>query len=944
MGDSPQKSAVWIGVLRELHPVIVGDLGSTLEWWETVARPLITSTGHKRTVLEDAQHFTVECMLYEEDEEDEDHVRERSRMSKRLLSDLLHIYLARTRGMTDEDPFIAPENAQVAQQVENILIAFGKKQPKDLFHSLDDLVTVANTRLQALTLLSSFLKSQTPHLYLVLNTPLVEHLLKCLMNDTSTAVLSVALNSLIMLLPHIPGSLPPHLPRLFLIYSRLLCWEKFSPLSTESQRSLVTDDRVATGPDAEQQHEDVGGDVSWDKAMPKSGLIEASTPELMTFFTYLYGMYPLNFTSYIRKPRRYLKNVEFPDADDFDLDQTVIRSRTEQFRQVHLVHPNHYHLTIEEELIDPKWPRTDPADVVADCHGLCINGRTALSSLGPPPTGKLPEIPTLPPMASVGARSGGSSPVFSHASFKSGTSWRDNQSTARTTSESPVLGPQSPSDDDVIPDAARPQSKGSAVPTTPRSARRDTACAPPQTNLAFLQREITLLRNQLNFEQWHKAQYSQHIGQIMRKNVKDATAEAETLNLINVNRALKSQLDQVRTAREATIKDSSLRGKQANNLEANLNERISRMKKEQENWLADADELRRLRLETKQYRDLLVAAEARELSKTHQLEIIKRDLEQMRQLQSQLQDAQHRLGEYEYRDFEFERAKREAEILEHEKGTLQMRLQRHEQERERTKRAHLEKVAELEAQVEVAETSSRPALNATPPDVQAMIQNAIMDSQARLGQLKKAHSRLLERFTDLEMEYQCVRGQLEDLQHNGDKRRRNDSSANLQSFLDDNDSEPPNTADNMYDDGPGYEHGSLYTASTSDPTSRRYALPFQMRSGVIPSPPPSEAAVHSSAGLTFRPSAALSSAASQRPPNAASVLHRSQSAASRASSPPVAHNQTAPLGSDERSVFSLASEDSATKKEKAEKIKPDSQVRVYGRGKTHYLFSTELEK
>ena len=122
----------------------------------------------------------------------------------------------------------------------------------------------------------------------------------------------------------------------------------------------------------------------------------------MTYFTYLYGLYPLNFVSYIRKPRRYLKNVDFPSSDAFDLDQTVIRSRTDQFRQMHLLHPNFYNMTVEEELIDPKWPKMDPADVVGECQALCVYNKpmfSALASPTPPPTAKLPDVPPVPPLS-----------------------------------------------------------------------------------------------------------------------------------------------------------------------------------------------------------------------------------------------------------------------------------------------------------------------------------------------------------------------------------------------------------------------------------------------------------------------------------------------------------------------------------------------------------------
>ena len=195
-----------------------------------------------------------------------------------------------------------------------------------------------------------------------------------------------------------------------------------------------------------------------------------------------------------------------------------------------------------------------------------------------------------------------------------------------TEAESPLLGPQG-SDDDHL----RMHSKPGATHTpgamggevfqesgnggSIRASKEKTEV--PPTNLAYLQREITLLRNDLNFERWHKAQYSQHIGQLSRRNVKDATAEAETLNLINANRALKKQLEHIRNAREATLKDSALTRKQANNMESHMLDRLRSMKKEQETWMHETAELTRIRLESKQLRDLLVAAEARELNKSH---------------------------------------------------------------------------------------------------------------------------------------------------------------------------------------------------------------------------------------------------------------------------------------------------------------------------------------
>lgn len=926
VGESPAKLAVFVGVLRELRPAIFRE-AHIIEWWQLVVKPVITGTGYKKAALDDAQDFLVGCLVGDDDDDNE---QQPSPAAKRLLSELLNIYLARTRGLTEDDQFIAPENAQVTRQIEGVLMAFGKKEPKQFFHSVDDLLTAASTRLQALTLLSNFLTEQTPHLYLVINTPLIEHLLKSLMNDTSTTVLSAALACLIMLLPHIPGDLGPHLPRMFLVYSRLLCWEKFSPFSTEAQRSTVTDDRVPTEVEDDRDPGDVGIDTTWEKARPKDLLPEADAPELMNYFTSLYGLYPLNFMSYIRKPRRYLKNLEFPGADDFDLDQTVIRSRTEQFRQVHLLHSNFFNMTVEEELIDPKWPKMDSADVVAECQALCIQGKATLFSPGPPPSARLPDLPPIPPLTPTNVRKGRQiSPVASHSSFRSGTSWRDTQSTAVSArvleADSPTLrahGAQS--DDELQPEALQPRGKTSASNRTspnlddfpppgrsfvPPQSTPTESQEPPSTNLAHLQREIIELRTKLNFEKWHKASYSQHISQLMRKNVKDATAEAEHLNLLNANRSLKLQLEQVRNAREATVKDSNLTRKQAGSLEANMTERFNKLKQEQETWRADADELRRLRKEIKQYREILVATEERELQKSHQLEIVKRKVEKHQDMSEQLQRSEHKLREFEYREWEFDRAKREQDILQNEMETLQMKLQRHEQDRERTRRAYSDRVAQLEAQLGGPDSFDRGSRNnGVSPDTQYFVQQAIADSQAKLVQLKKAHARLLEKYTDLELEYQSVKSQLDALQGSGNGRgfpfgtHDRDPSDTMSGGGHD-------TYDILSDYNPISDQA--YTTSTSDPTQRRYQAPL-MR-GMPVTPPTSEAAVQSGVGLTFKP-----------------PMSRQESMASRSSGAPATFNQTAPLAQDDlRSHMSDVSV--ATRKAK---IQPDSQVRVYGRGKS----------
>lgn len=927
VGENKFKAGLFVGVLRELQPMLVR-VSDIWRWWQLAIRPVLFNPEYNAAALEDAQEFLRSCVVGVD--EDENH--EKYSALQNILRDLLRTYCTCTQGLNEDEKVSIQDNELVAQQVENAVLIIGRKYPKGLFNSLDDLLISASTRLPGLTLLNNFLRHQTPHLYLVIHTPLIEHLLKCLMNDLCTTTLSLALTSLIMLLPHVPGSLVPHLPRLFLVYSRLLCWEKFSPLSTESKRNLVTDDRVSAS--SERDHSDVGIDRSWEKVQPEEGFNDDATPELMTYFTYLYGLYPLNFTSYIRKPRRYLKDMNFLGANDFDLDSAVIHDRTEQFRQVHLMHPNFYRMTAEEELTDPKWPKEDPADVVAACHSLWINTSAALISPVPPPKGGLPEIPSMNQSAHRG--NAPISPSVSHVSLRSINSWRETQSVFADSSGVP------PHDDTHVAHTTYAQSTGGnkqvashkpnvfAVSTETCSTCNTRDKGENQTNLVYLHHENMILKNELNFERWHKAQYSQHISQLMRKHIKDATVEAETLNLINANRALERQLEQVRNAREATIKDSALARKQANSLEASLTSRINAMRKEQETWREDAEELERLRKENSKYRDLLVASEARETIKSHDLEIIKRDLEKLRELQAQLHSTQRQLRQYEYRAFEMNQAKRELEIVQHEKQTLLATLRRQEHDNARMRRVYEEKIAELQKSQNSHDSNLSDYSIHNLPESQTLSEcPATIEWQNKFAQLKRKNTTLMERYTDLEIEFDSMKEQLNAVEiGRQEKTFFRDASEDytypiaLKSFG------SGDTAEAMQNDG---SQSTCYTArdhspsafsknamviSSSDPSSRHFR-PSRLEGAKSVSPSGSEEIVHGRAGLTWTSSFS-------RPASIAS--HESGNI-------PFGYNKTAPLSADEMSVSTKdAYNESIRDVKKLNTIQPESKVRVSGRG------------
>ncbi|KAI5868513.1 Hamartin protein-domain-containing protein [Durotheca rogersii] len=253
------------------------------------------------------------------------------------------------------------------KQLRKTILQYGKKCPKDLLTVINLYVEKKGYRARALSFLAFFVQSQPPHLHLILQTPLFGNLINCLQLDTSTTVVSLALSALTMILPHMPSSIVPHLPALFNIYARLLFWERvLSSQATAGERRL--------SPNA----------LVWEKLAYSPVSDENTIPPLVHYFTILYGLYPINFMDYIRKPQRYLRHAEVPDADDIEVQPTEIRHASERFRQCHLIHENFYTLTIDSEKTDfGRWIKSEPAEVVAGCVALCLSSE-ALVNQSPP--------------------------------------------------------------------------------------------------------------------------------------------------------------------------------------------------------------------------------------------------------------------------------------------------------------------------------------------------------------------------------------------------------------------------------------------------------------------------------------------------------------------------------------------------------------------------------
>lgn len=793
VAGNPANLGPFLSVLRAVRPALTG--GTRLgEWWDLVLKPTIDSVGHKRREVESAKELLLSFLIHEADD-DKDKGNEGARLSDLFLRKTLDVYLARTKVPSETEHIASPEDDYVSNEVESVLVAFGRKQPKELLLAVDELFVQKRYRIQALILLNAFVRLQTPHLHVVLETQLIQHLEKCLLIDTSSSVVGQALVVLIMFLPHITSALTSdhHLPRLFLIYSRLICWDKFGNPSDIASADSALEDDVSDSSDDEEP------DPAWEQLQHAPDHGESTPPTaLLHYFTFLYGLFPLNFMSFIRKPRKLLKSMNFPGADDFDLDPDLLHSRTEPYRRVHLMHPNMFSTTIEDELTENRWLDSDPADVVIECMELCVAVSTTLEDPGPPPTSKLPDLPVPPIPESDFALDDGAT------ANDATVSWRNTQSTMvassatsqpdslehpdlpenakSVTSASPLLQCKDVIESPTLPPAkeirrrqnflsapsAAPQRLTLHTPNANNFAQMISAPGSPtlpdfqNLSMAALQREIMLLRNDLNFERYLKAQHSAHIGQMQRKHIKEATAEADTQNLINTNKTLKAKLAKMNEQYAQLKKETLTRRNQTQNWERELTGKVKSYREESKSRQGEEEtlrfELKKVQTDFEHLKKIVENAETKELRAKQRTEALELELQDYGNVRQELDAAQDKISEYENQNKELHSLIQQRNELRHDLELTHMRLNSRELERERTVKAYERRIMELESRLQSAEKGAiKPGQ--LPPSMQQMVDSVIAQNNSKMANMKKMYHRLQEQKMELEMEYHELRGE-----------------------------------------------------------------------------------------------------------------------------------------------------------------------------------------
>lgn len=272
--------------------------------------------------------------------------------------------------------------------------------------------------------------------------------------------------------------------------------------------------------------------------------------------------------------------------------------------------------------------------------------------------------------------------------------------------------------------------------------------------MAFLRREIMLLRNDLNFERYLKQQHLSHIGQLRRMQVREATVEAETQNLINANKILKGKLEEAKNLTTQTKKESDKSRAQSKKWEQDLTAKLRAMKDEQKKWILEGDFLRRDLQESKEnseeLKQLVVKSEAREMESSRKLQAIKIELEEIGKLRSDVDRLTEHLREFQNQESEMEDVKARENIANSKIELLTMQLSAREEELLKTKRANAAEIEDLKVHVkEVAQNAHSTATK----NFKLMLDSALAASKLRLAEVHKAHTHLLRRYTSLQEDY-----------------------------------------------------------------------------------------------------------------------------------------------------------------------------------------------
>ncbi|KAK1759435.1 tuberous sclerosis 1 protein [Echria macrotheca] len=801
----PEKYASFLAILRELRPAIRTGV-RIFEWWNRLLDPVLEYVDREKDLAREVLDHTLDLLTIEENDDP-------ASWNEAGLAPFVDRLLDRWMDIREKQASIKSSFADLKERmVKEALLIFGKKDPKCFMVGLNRFFVKKDYRNNALSLLGDFISSQPPHLHLVLQTPLFVNLIHCLQKDESTSTVNMALLSVIMLLPYMPSSVVSFLPTLFNIYARMVFWDRDS-LFAQEHTEFGTESGVKSQ------------EVAWEKCLLDPDHDGSSIHFLPIYFTMLYGLYPLNFVDYIRKPQRYLRHAD--SSEDIDVQAMEIRDRSERFREQHRLHPNFYNLTIESEKTDfSRWIKSEADGVLTECMALRISNSQAggaedvaggFEAIDPSPleteddaedypllnSSVFVDTPSLKetsyasflPAMSSEASGGGRDSIRSGISRSSLHSGHESQDTKprEVGGDSPTLpphlvpSPSHPQLQDLIQSnklykpGLNPSSGNDSVPSLVLSpqevaaaesasnsrmqpSRAFTGVGTDETNeAARLYHEGLVLQSDLQFERYIKQQHMTHMGELRRKQIREAATEAETQTLMMANRSLKQRLDEAKRQEVQIKREFDHRRNITQKRENDLSTKLRALREEQKKWNAEGAALK-LQLEKalgecERLRKIVEDVEEKRLKSEQDLLAVDINADEIEKFKAEIARLSAVEHEYQGKQQKLASATRAAEATEARAEQWRQELTAREDELQRARKQY-------EAQIAALSHRLSEALRANPggqaSEVTSVFESALSTSRAKHADLSKRYSALMRKYTVLQstvLEMQCEMGE-----------------------------------------------------------------------------------------------------------------------------------------------------------------------------------------
>lgn len=344
---------VFLGVLHHLRPLL-SSTSIISTWFDLVLRPALREPRLSTTSVTHAK----ELIIFAAENEDRRYPEKVHEFRRRLMDHLLDAY---NEGSGDDilewaklDQKQRDKRHLWKNNLEDVLVKFGLKCPVvcvceqltvELFNALQAFMTQVEaafatpaSRLQLLILLDCFISDPEfqSHAADFARHPLTNSLLNSLLLDNSSTMCTIGLTMLVKLLPIFAvkacEELKIFLPRLFVIFARIICWQENSS-SVLASTALVDDG--GAGKQAEEYGRLTGlelrHELGWERLELR--LTTSSAPPSDAYFSSLYYLFPCNLLRFVRGPAAYLqdRDYESPYVVSWEdaLDEDNIRSKSE---------------------------------------------------------------------------------------------------------------------------------------------------------------------------------------------------------------------------------------------------------------------------------------------------------------------------------------------------------------------------------------------------------------------------------------------------------------------------------------------------------------------------------------------------------------------------------------------------------------------------------------